>query len=72
MQTTKLDQYHKPNYINILKTHWKKMYQGKNGAHFWVSFSTFCMYSFLLLLKRFKSCHLSRRSKVLHPAVKTL
>ena len=27
MQTAKRDQQHKPNYINILKTHWKKCTQ---------------------------------------------
>ena len=59
MQATKLDQQYKPNYTNILITRWKKMYQKKKGAHFWVNFSTFCIYRFLFLPKSFNSCHLS-------------
>lgn len=51
MQGTKLDQQHKPNYINKLKKkNWKEMYQNDNSARFWVSFSSFCIYSFQILI----------------------
>ena len=42
------------------------MYPKKNGAHFWVNFSSFCIYSFLLLSKSFKSCHLSSSVQFSH------